>query len=191
MTFVRLTAGYYDDILSAHGTQYFREQCRIGHAASRVTRAKRSPNMRILVATVFSACMLGQAQAAPSAYDLYLLACDGHTDCRRVATLVLGADGQKNDYPTPGVNVRIEQLSALPEGAVIRVALSLNPAQLAAAGTTASRGKAGQVSIEVDSTILRQDYYSPLVVFSTSGRVYQLWGRQVGVPTAAKSLALR
>lgn len=147
--------------------------------------------MRILIAAVFSACVLGQAQAAPSVYDLYLLACDGQTDCRRVATLVLGADGQKNEYPTPGVNVRIEQLSTLPEGAVIRMALTLNPAQIDAAGSVASPGKGGQVSIEVDSTILRQDYYSPLVVFSTTGKVYQLWGRQVGTPGTAKNLALR
>lgn len=147
--------------------------------------------MRILLATVFSVCIFGQAQAAPSAYDLYLLACDGQTDCHRVATLVLGADGQKNEYPTPGVNVRIDQLSTLPAGAVIRMALTLNPAQLDAAGNPAGRGKGGLVSIEVDSTILRQDYYSPLVVFSTTGKVYQLWGRQVGTPGAAKSLALR
>lgn len=147
--------------------------------------------MRILIAAVFSACVLGHAQAAPSTYDLYLLACDGQTDCRRVATLVLGADGQKNEYPTPGVNVRIDQLSTLPEGAVIRMALTLNPAQIDAAGSVASPGKGGQVSIEVDSTILRQDYYSPLVVFSTTGKVYQLWGRQVGTPGTAKNLALR
>lgn len=134
--------------------------------------------------------MVGQTQASPSTYDLYLLACDGLTDCRRVATLMLGADGQKNDNPTPGVNVRIDQLSTLPEGAVVRMALTLNPAQLDA-GTTASRGKGGQISIEVDTTILRQDYYSPLVVFSTTGKVYQLWGRQIAAPAALKNLALR
>lgn len=146
--------------------------------------------MRHLLATVFITLLAAQAEAATSTYDLYLLACDGQTDCRRVATLVLGADGQKNDYPTPGVNVRIEQLSTLPEGAVIRMALSLNPSQLETA-SAAGRSKAGQVSIEVDSTILRLDYYSPLVVFSTTGKVYQLWGRQVGSPAAAKNLALR
>lgn len=146
--------------------------------------------MRTLLATAFITLLAAPAEAATSTYDLYLLACDGQTDCRRVATLVLGADGQKNDYPTPGVNVRIEQLSTLPDGAVIRMALSLNPTQLDAA-SSAGRGKAGQVSIEVDSTILRQDYYSPLVVFSTTGKVYQLWGRQVGAPAAAKNLALR
>jgi hypothetical protein len=147
--------------------------------------------MRILLAAIFSVCMQGQAQAAPPAYDLYLLACDGQTDCRRVATLVLGADGQKNEYPTLGINVRIDQLSTLPQGAVIRMALTLNPAQIDAAGNPGSPGKGGQVSIEVDSTILRQDYYSSLVVFSTTGKVYQLWGRQVGAPAAAKSLAFR
>lgn len=146
--------------------------------------------MRTLLATALAIFLVAQAQAATPAYDLYLLACDGQTDCRRVATLVLGADGQKNDYPTPGVQVRIEQLSTLPEGAVIRMALSLNPAQLEAA-SAAGRSKAGQVSIEVDSTILRQEYYSPLVVFSTTGKVYQLWGRQVGAPAAPKNLALR
>jgi len=147
--------------------------------------------MRTLLATAFAVLFASQAQAAPPAYDLYLLACDGHSDCQRVATLALGADGQKNEYPTPGVNVRIEQLSSRPEGAVIRMSMSLNPTQLHAVGTAASRSKGGQVSIEVDSTILYQDYYSPLVVFSTTGKVYQLWGRQVVTPAASRDLALR
>jgi hypothetical protein len=147
--------------------------------------------MRILLATIFSTLFASQAHAAPAAYDLYLLACDIHSDCQRVATLALGADGQKNEYPTPGVNVRIEQLSTRPDGAVIRMAMSLNPTLLHAAGTTASRGKGGQVSIEVDSTILHQDYYSPLVVFSTTGKIYQLWGRQLVTPAASRDLALR
>jgi hypothetical protein len=147
--------------------------------------------MRILLATVISVFLLGQAHAAPPAYDLYLLACDGQTDCRRVATLMLGADGQKNDYPTAGINVRIEHLSPLPEGALVHMTMSLNPALLDAAGSNPGRGKAGLVSIEVDSTVLHQDYYSPLVVLSTTGKVYQLWGRQVGAPAAGKNIAQR
>lgn len=131
--------------------------------------------MRILIASLFAAFLATPVQAAPAGYDLYLLACDGLSDCQRVANLALGADGQKNAYPTPGVNVRIEPLSALPEGAVIRVVMSLNPAQLFAGG----RGNGGQVNIQVDSAVLRQAYYTPLVVFSAASKVYQLWGRQV------------
>jgi hypothetical protein len=147
--------------------------------------------MRILLATVFSAFMATQVQAAALAYDLYLQACDGQSDCQRVATLTLGADGQKNDYPTPGVNVRIEQLSTLPEGAVIRMAMTINPTQLHAVATAAKHIKAGQVSVEVDSTILRQDYFTPLVVISTTGKVYQLWGRLVPASPSSRDLALR
>lgn len=130
--------------------------------------------MRILIAGIFVGFLATQAQAAPAGYDLYLLACDGLSDCQRVATLALGPDGQKNQYPTPGINVRIEPLSTLPEGAVIRMAMTLNPAQLFAGG-----GNGGPVNIQVDSAILRQAYYTPLVVFSAASKVYQLWGRQV------------
>lgn len=132
--------------------------------------------MRILIITLFAGFLATPVHAAPAGYDLYLLACDGLSDCQRVANLVLGADGQKNEYPTPGVNVRIEPLSTLPDGAVIRMAMTLNPAQLFAGG---GRGNGGPVNIQVDSAILRQAYYTPLVVFSAASKVYQLWGRQV------------
>ncbi|NTV68688.1 MAG: hypothetical protein HGA71_00940 [Azonexaceae bacterium] len=142
--------------------------------------------MRILLATLFSAVFAGPALAGPSAYDLYLLACDGTSDCQRVANVELGPDGQKNEHPTPGIQVRVEQLSVLPEGAVVRMSMTLNPTQLGVAG-----GSGGQVSIEVDSAIMRHSYYSPVVVVSTTGKVYQLWGRQVTSGAAAKSLAQR
>jgi hypothetical protein len=138
--------------------------------------------MRILIASIFAGFLATQAQAAPAGYDLYLLACDGLSDCQRVANLALGADGQKSQHPTPGVNVRIEPLSTLPEGAVIRMAMTLNPAELVAGGATAGRGNGGPVNIQVDSAILHQGYYSPLLVFSAASKVYQLWGRQLAAP---------
>lgn len=145
--------------------------------------------MRLFLALVFTLSLLAPAQAASGGYDLFLLACDGVSDCQRVATLNLGADGQKSDYPTPGLNVRIDPVSALPEGAVIKLAMTLNPPQLF---NTAVRGSGGPVSIQVDSAVLRHAYYSPLVVFTLSSKVYQLWGRQVtSAAAAAKSLALR
>lgn len=147
--------------------------------------------MRILIATLFAGFLATPAQAAPAGYDLYLLACDGLSDCQRVASLALGADGQKNAYPTPGVNVRIEPLSTLPEGAVIRMAMTLNPALLFAGGAAAGHGNGGPVNIQVDSAILRQAYYTPLVVFSAASKVYQLWGRQVATSAAARDLASR
>ena len=142
--------------------------------------------MRILLATIVSAVIASPVLAGPSAYDLYLLACDGASDCQRVANVELGPDGQKNEHPTPGIHVRVEQLSVLPEGAVVRMSMTLNPTQLGVAG-----GSGGQVSIEVDSAIMRHSYYSPVVVVSTTGKVYQLWGRQVTSGAAAKSLAQR
>lgn len=147
--------------------------------------------MRTLIAGIFVSFLATQAQAAPAGYDLYLLACDGLSDCQRVANLALGADGQKNAYPTPGVNVRIEPLSSLPEGAVIRMAMTLNPALLFASGVAGGRGNGGPVNIQVDSAILRQAYYTPLVVFSAASKVYQLWGRQVAASATATGLASR
>lgn len=135
--------------------------------------------MRILLALIPAAFLATQAQAAASGYELYLLACDGLSDCQRVANLALGSDGQKNEHPTPGVNVRIEPRTTLPDGAEIRMAMSLNPAQLLATGRSG-----GPVSIQVDSAILRQAYYSPLVVFSSASKVYQLWGRLVSTSVA-------
>lgn len=136
--------------------------------------------MRILLALILAAFLAPQAQAAVSGYELYLLACDGLSDCQRVANLALGSDGQKNEHPTPGVNVRIEPRTTLPDGAEIRMAMSLNPAQLSATG----RSGGGPVSIQVDSAILRQAYFSPLVVFSSASKVYQLWGRLVSASVA-------
>lgn len=148
--------------------------------------------MRSLLAIAFVALFASQAYAAPTAYDLYLLACDSATDCQRVANVELGADGQKNEHPTPGLNVRIEQLSTVPEGVVVHLVMGLNPVQLAASdGHAAKRATTGHISIEVDSAIMRQNYYSPLVVFSTTGKVYQLWGRQVISVPPAKDLAQR
>jgi hypothetical protein len=147
--------------------------------------------MRTLLATIFIAIFAGQAQAGPTAYDLYLLACDGANDCQRVANVELGPDGQKNEHPTPGIQVRVEHLSTLPEAAVVRMVMTLNPTQLGVTGGSAGRSTAGQVSIEVDSAIMRQSYYSPVVVFSTTGKVYQLWGRQVTSGAASKDLAQR
>lgn len=142
--------------------------------------------MRKLLTLGFAALLAMPVQAATTAYDLYLLACDGANDCQRVANLELGPDGHKNERPTPGIQVRIEQLSVLPDAAVVRIVMTLNPAQLGVTG-----GTGGQVSIEVDSTTMRHSYYSPVVVFSTTGKVYQLWGRQVTNGAAGKSLAQR
>ncbi|PKO42857.1 MAG: hypothetical protein CVU31_14020 [Betaproteobacteria bacterium HGW-Betaproteobacteria-4] len=147
--------------------------------------------MRKLLPLGFAALLAMPAQAAPTAYDLYLLACDGASDCQRVANVELGPDGQKNEHPTPGIQVRIEQLSVLPEAAVVRMVMTLNPVQLGVVGSTAGRASGGQVNIEVDSAIMRQRYYSPVVVFSTTGKVYQLWGRQVASGAVAKNLAQR
>ncbi|MGB4066032.1 MAG: hypothetical protein WBK19_19580 [Azonexus sp.] len=141
--------------------------------------------MRNLLTLGFAALLAMPVQAA-TAYDLYLLACDGANDCQRVANVELGPDGQKNEHPTPGIQVRIEQLSVLPEAAVVRMVMILNPTQLGVTG-----GAGGQVSIEVDSTIMRHSYYSPVVVLSTTGKVYQLWGRQVTSGAAVKNLAQR
>lgn len=142
--------------------------------------------MRNLLTLGFAALLAAPVHAAPTAYDLYLLACDGASDCQRVANVELGLDGHKNEHPTPGIQVRIEQLSVLPEAAVVRMVMTLNPTLLGVTG-----GAGGQVSIEVDSAIMRHSYYSPVVVLSTTGKVYQLWGRQVTNGVAAKNLAQR
>jgi hypothetical protein len=147
--------------------------------------------MRKLLTLGFAALLAMPVQAATTAYDLYLLACDGANDCQRIANVELGPDGQKNEHPTPGIQVRIEQLSVLPEAAVVRMVMTLNPAQLGVSGGTAGRGTGGQLSIEVDSTIMHHSYYSPVVVVSTTGKVYQLWGRQVMSGAALKNLAQR
>ncbi|PKO36979.1 MAG: hypothetical protein CVU33_15475 [Betaproteobacteria bacterium HGW-Betaproteobacteria-6] len=147
--------------------------------------------MRALFPLGFTALLAMPVYAATTAYDLYLLACDGASDCQRVANVALGPDGQKNEHPTPGLQVRIEQRSVLPEAAVVRMVMTLNPAQLGIAGGTAGPASGGQVNIEVDSAIVSQRYYSPVLVFSSSGKVYQLWGRQVASGTVAKNLAQR
>lgn len=147
--------------------------------------------MRKLLTLGFAALVALPSYAAPTAYDLYLLACDGANDCQRVANVELGPDGQKNEHPTPGINVRIDHLSTMPDASVVRMVMTLNPAQLGVTASSVGRSSTGQVSIEVDSAIMHQSYYSPVVVLSTTGKVYQLWGRHVAGGAASKDLAQR
>ena len=145
--------------------------------------------MRTLIPAFFLGLLALPATAAPSAYELYLLACDGLSDCQRVANLTLAADGRQLDTPTPGVGLRVDTLLLTKEGATIRTELSLSPPILNVSAQRAPRG--GQISHHIESTTLRAGYYSPVAVFSGSGKIYQLWGRLADVPETARSLALK
>jgi hypothetical protein len=147
--------------------------------------------MRVSLLAVIVGSLAMPAQAAPSGYELFLLACDGRTDCQRVADIVLGADGQKSEYATPGVDVRIEPLSALVDGTNIRMSMSLNPHQLGAAMRDTGRASGSQVSIQIDSAPLRHAYYSPIAVFSSANKIYQVWGRLSAVRAMAKGMVVR
>lgn len=145
--------------------------------------------MHTLVPAIFLGLLASPALAAPSAYDLYLLACDGLSDCQRVANLTLASDGRQLDTPTPGVGLRIETLLLAKDGATIRTELTLSPPVLNASAQRPPRG--GQISLHIESTTLRPGYYSPVAVFSGSGKIYQLWGRLADASETAGSLALK
>jgi len=145
--------------------------------------------MRTLVSAIFFGLLAQPVLAAPSVYDLYLLACDGLSDCQRVANLTLAADGRQLDTPTPGVGLRLETLLLAKDGATIRTELNLSPPVLNATAQRAPRG--GQITLHIDSTTLRPGYFSPIAVFTGSGKIYQLWGRLADAPESARSLALK
>lgn len=146
--------------------------------------------MRTAISAALCAFLFTQAHAAPSGYELYLLACDGVSDCRRVADVTLGADGQTEAYGTPGLSIRIESLDPQRDAAAIRLSMSLDPRRLLAAGKTNGTGAPGPLSIQVESAGLRPSYYSPIAVFASDSKIYQLWGRLAG-GTAGKRLALK
>ena len=143
--------------------------------------------MRALVSAIFLGLLAQPASASSAAYELYLLACDGHSDCQRVANLTLASDGRQLDSSTPGVGVRVETLFLSREEASIRAELNLSPAILRA--STQRSPKEGQVAFQIEATALHSGYFSPIAVFSSSGRIYQLWGRLVDGPESAGSLA--
>ena len=145
--------------------------------------------MRTLVSAILTGLLAQSALAAPSVYDLYLLACDGLSDCQRVANLTLAADGRQLDTPTPGVGLRVETLLLAKDGATIRTELTLSPPVLNSSAQRPQRG--GQISLHIESTTLRPGYYSPVAVFSGSGKIYQLWGRLADAQESAGSLALK
>lgn len=147
--------------------------------------------MRVSLLAVIIGSLSMPVQAAPAGYELYLLACDGRSDCQRVADIVLGADGQKSELATPGVDVRIEPLSALVDGTNIRMSMSLNPHQLGVAIRDAGRTSGSSVSIQIESAPLRHAYYSPIAVFSSANKIYQVWGRLSAVRAMAKGLVGR
>ena len=124
-------------------------------------------------------------------YEFFLLACDQQSDCQRVANLRLGSDGQQIDRPTSGVNLRVETLSNSLENATVRLSMSVVPARLQAEGASAGRDAKGQMSLQVESASLNRNHYSPVAVFSGSGRIYQLWGRLETAEVVAKGLAMR
>jgi len=146
-------------------------------------------NMRTLIPALFLGLLAPPALAAPSAYDLYLLACDGLSDCQRVANLTLAADGRQLDTPTPGVGLRVETLLLAKDSATIRTELNLSPSVLNATAQRAPRG--GQITLQIESTTLHPGYFSPIAVFSGSGKIYQLWGRLADATETARSLALK
>lgn len=147
--------------------------------------------MRVSLLAIIVGFLAMPVEAASSGYELYLLACDGRSDCQRVADIVLGADGQKSKHATPGVDVRIEHLSALADGTNIRMSMSLNPLQLGAAIRDTGHAGGSPVSIQIESAPLRHAYYSPIAVFSSANKIYQVWGRLSAVRAMAKGMAVR
>jgi hypothetical protein len=133
--------------------------------------------------------LISQADAAQPGYELYLLACDGVSDCRRVADVMLGADGQTEAYGTPGVSIRIDPLAPPRDAAAFRLRMNLEPGRLLGAGQ-AYGASAGALSIQVESSGLRPSHFSPITVFASDRKIYQLWGRLAG-GQASKSLALK
>jgi hypothetical protein len=143
--------------------------------------------MRTLVPAIFLGLLAPPALAASSAYDLYLLACDGLSDCQRVANLTLAADGRQIDAPTPGIGLRVETLSRAHDGASIRTELNLSPAKLFATAQRSPHG--GQITLHIESTTLHPGYFTPVAVFSGAGKIYQLWGRLADAPENTRNLA--
>jgi hypothetical protein len=146
-------------------------------------------NMRILVSAIILGLLAPPALAASSVYELYLLACDGLSDCQRVANLNMASDGRQIDTPTPGVGLHVETLLLTQNSATIRTELNLFPSKLYASAQRSPHG--GQVTLHIESTTLHPGYFSPIAVFSSSSKIFQLWGRLADAPETARNLALK
>lgn len=144
--------------------------------------------MRLLITAFLFALFSAFVHAALPAYEFYVLACDAVNDCRQIATVALAADGRIAEPATPGIGISIAAPAAARAAGSVRVNVNLEPARLFAAGHAASGGPVG---LQFDSSSLRPGYFSPIAVFASDGRIYQLWGKLNAPPGDARQLALK
>ncbi|PKO30893.1 MAG: hypothetical protein CVU34_18550 [Betaproteobacteria bacterium HGW-Betaproteobacteria-7] len=142
--------------------------------------------MRTLFAVFLFALGSLSAQAAAPVYEFYVLACDAISDCRQIASISLAADGQVEEPATPGIAIRIAAPAR--ESGAVRLSVNLEPARLFAASSAPSPGP---VSLQFHTSSLRLGYFSPIAVFGSDGKIYQLWGKLTVPPTEARQVALK
>lgn len=117
------------------------------------------------------------ASAGSSKYEIFVQACDGGTDCIRVVDVSVTRDGISTEINNPGINLRIDALSADAETTTVRLTMSLAPGQMVRASMGTRKDTATKVGFQIEPCTLRKGQFGILGTFSGSGKIYQVWGR--------------
>jgi hypothetical protein len=135
---------------------------------------------------------LPASAASNDIYDIYVLACDGSTDCLRVADIGIEPEGQLADYSGPGINLRIETLASGSDSATVRLAMNLTPKALAFASLgTRRESNNSRFSFQIEPCIIKRDHFGFLGTISGGNKVYQVWGRMLAKRSTAEVVASR
>ena len=137
--------------------------------------------MRNLLAFLgFLGLTMAASAASNTMYDIYVLACDGSTDCQRVAEGNIVRDGVTNEFNGPGVNLRFDTLATTADADTVRLSVSLAPKALALVSLgTHRQGTTSRFGFQIEPCVLKRDQYSSLGTFSDGSKVYQVWGRML------------
>lgn len=129
------------------------------------------------------------ASAAPNAYDIYVQACDG--DCVRVVDVVAPRSGASTEINSPGINLRIDALSADADTATVRLSMNLAPLQMVRTSMEPRKETVSRLGFLLEPCTLRKGRYSLLGNFSGGGTIYQVWGRLTPDASPDRVLASR
>jgi hypothetical protein len=134
----------------------------------------------LLVFLGFFGLALSASAASNVSYDVYVLACDGATDCQRVAEGDVVRDGVTNEFVGPGVSLRFDTLTSTAEADTVRLSVNLVPRALSTVSLGAHRqGATSRFGFLIEPCLLKLDQYTSLGTFSDGRRVYQVWGRML------------
>lgn len=111
-------------------------------------------------------------QAANSAYDLLIVACD-NVGCKRIADQMVPVGlANVTEYNRNGLRMLIETLTRRGNEEDARVSLDVRPS-----GASGATPATGRVQILVEPCTLKTGAFSSVASFISEGKVHHVWAR--------------